>query len=94
MPSLCTKRPSALVLIMSMSEQIVTSAGWREPIYLGRFERMLQTLHRITRLVTGASARGLFDCADLEEQRRYLATRFPRRSKRWLTRIARGSARP
>lgn len=66
--------------------RLFDAAGWREPIYLGRFERMLQTLHRITRLVTGASARGLFDCADLEEQRRYLATRFPRR--RWAAVVA------
>ena len=31
LPSLCTNRPSALELIMSMSEQMVTSAGEREP---------------------------------------------------------------
>lgn len=30
-PSLCAKRPSALVLIMSISEQVVTSSGLREP---------------------------------------------------------------
>ena len=30
-PSLCTNRPSALELIMSMSEQVVRSFGLREP---------------------------------------------------------------
>ncbi|MGO1069412.1 DUF3419 family protein [Lysobacter sp. CA199] len=57
------------------------AADGRDPIYLGRFERMLQTLHRITRLMTGEAGRGIFATEGLEAQREYYLTRFPRR--RW-----------
>lgn len=57
--------------------RLFDAAGWRDPVYLGRFERMLQTLHTITRLMTGSAARGLFDTADLPAQREYYRSRFP-----------------
>lgn len=66
--------------------RLFDAADWRDPIYLGRFERMLQTLHTITRLMTGSAARGLFDSADLAAQREYYRTRFPHR--RWKAVVA------
>ncbi len=50
----------------------------RQPlIYQGRFEKTLQTLSRLNRLLTGDRGRGIFDCDSLPEQREYYRKRFP-----------------
>jgi S-adenosylmethionine-diacylglycerol 3-amino-3-carboxypropyl transferase len=61
--------------------------GWTEVIYLGRFEGMLRTLATANRVITRRAGAGLFDCDSLEEQRQYLAERFPHRRWRWLVRL-------
>lgn len=60
--------------------------GWGRIVYQGRFERMLRTLHGIVRIATGEAGRGIFETADLDEQRRYYRTRFPHR--RWKAVVA------
>lgn len=47
-------------------------------IYEGRFERMLSLLSRLSQRVLGRHGEMLFGCKNLEEQRRFLATDFPR----------------
>ncbi|KQH73150.1 DUF3419 family protein [Xylella fastidiosa] len=52
-------------------------ARGESPIYLGRFERTLQTLASVNRRVTGRSGQALFAHGDLGAQRDYLARKFP-----------------
>ncbi|RKH65861.1 DUF3419 family protein [Corallococcus llansteffanensis] len=47
-------------------------------IYLGRFEQMLRTLSRVNGLLTRAAGRRLFDAPDLDAQRAYVTSGFPR----------------
>ncbi len=61
----------------------LTAAQWEPIIYLGEFERMLQTISRLMRLIIGDRMDAMFGLESLEEQRAFIASkRFPR--KRWL----------
>lgn len=66
--------------------QLFSAIDWQGPVYHGRFERMLLTLHHMTRLLTGRAGRGIFHTADLDAQRAYYHTHFPRR--RWKVVLA------
>lgn len=50
---------------------------WREPIYMGKFEKMLIQLASINKLITGRAGRGLFHAENLEKQNDYYERRFP-----------------
>ena len=56
---------------------LLAPCGDRAPIYAGRWERALAKLTQIARAVLGAHIDELFAFDDLEEQRAYLASRFP-----------------
>lgn len=51
--------------------------AWGPLVYNGRFERMLLTLHKIVRVLTGKAGRGIFEAANMDEQREYYRSRFP-----------------
>lgn len=56
---------------------MLASIRWDGPVYYGKFERMLLTLSRITRTLTGKGPEGLFECKTLDEQRDYFKRSFP-----------------
>jgi S-adenosylmethionine:diacylglycerol 3-amino-3-carboxypropyl transferase len=58
-------------------ERIFMASGWAPIAYLGRFERAMGQLAKVNGVVTGAAGRRLFEAADLEAQRAYLASSFP-----------------
>mgnify|MGYP002364004966 CR=1 FL=1 len=73
-------------------ESLFERAGWAPIAYLGRFERMLQTLARLTRLLTGKAGQRLFSWESLEQQRRYFQKGFPRRGWKLLVSVAGNSS--
>lgn len=54
------------------------ASAWDSLLYSGRWERALQRASWWNARLTGARGRGLLDCQSMEEQRAYLAERFPR----------------
>jgi S-adenosylmethionine-diacylglycerol 3-amino-3-carboxypropyl transferase len=56
------------------------SQNWNSVLYLGKWERTIQTLSKINQRMTGISGRKLFECLTLEEQRDYLESAFPKRA--------------
>jgi S-adenosylmethionine-diacylglycerol 3-amino-3-carboxypropyl transferase len=50
---------------------------WSALLCEGKFEKMLLTLQRINKLLTGTQGAGIFECNNLEEQKEYMRTRFP-----------------
>ncbi len=68
-------------------EAMLASINWDGPVYYGKFEQMLLTLSRITRLITGKRAAGIFACTTLEEQLAYYKTQFPHWRWKWVLRL-------
>ncbi len=67
-------------------QQMFEDIGWHSMLYLGKFEKMLQTLARVVRLIAGRKAIDILQCRTLDEQRRYYRERFPHR--RWALVLA------
>lgn len=66
--------------------------GWEGLVYAGRFERTLITFSRIVKAVLWAKGRQIFDCSDLDSQRRFFENDFPHRRWRLLLMILGNSA--
>lgn len=62
----------------STLERIFEASGWARIVYLGRFEKTMAQLAKVNRLLTGRAGQRIFEATDLEAQRAYLASSFPR----------------
>lgn len=56
------------------------SQNWNSVLYLGKWERTIQTLSKINQRMTGIAGRKTFECLTLDEQKAYLENGFPKRS--------------
>ena len=58
-------------------QEMFDDIEWGAMLYYGKFEKMLQTLSKVARLMTGSSAAGLFDSKNMDEQQEYYRNQFP-----------------
>lgn len=63
------------------ARNLLASLHWGSPLYAGRFEHMLRSLHRVNACFTGPAGRRIFDFLNLPSQRHYYENDFPHR--RW-----------
>ena len=61
--------------------KVFTKQNWDSILYLGRWERFLLTLSKGVVAISGKKCTGLLECENLEEQKEYLESTFPK--KRW-----------
>lgn len=66
--------------------QMFEDIGWQGILYQGKFEKMLQTISRAVRIISGRKAIDILQCRTLEEQRIYYRDQFPHR--RWAIILA------
>ena len=59
-------------------EPVFTANHWRPIIYLGKFEQAMIKLSKVVRFAVGKKGRAIFDAPDLDAQKTYYRTRFPR----------------
>ena len=64
--------------------ELFSRSHWGPIIYLGRWERAFGKLARFAARVIGPRGLAIFQCRNMDEQRRYLAETFPR----WRWRLA------
>jgi S-adenosylmethionine-diacylglycerol 3-amino-3-carboxypropyl transferase len=59
---------------------------WQSLLYCGRWEQTFKKLSYISRLITGPSVLGIFECRNIDEQRKFLKENFPK--LRWAIVLA------
>jgi S-adenosylmethionine-diacylglycerol 3-amino-3-carboxypropyl transferase len=57
--------------------EMFSEVKWDAPLYHGKFERTLNVLSKLIRMICGSGVANIFDCKTIEEQRAYYRSRFP-----------------
>ncbi len=63
----------------SYLEKAFNKLKWQSMLYAGQFERLMYRSTYPARVLLGKEWHKIFDCNDLDEQRRFFWTKFPRR---------------
>jgi len=58
-------------------QEMFDDIEWGAMLYYGKFEKMLQTLSKVARLITGPRAANIFGSKNMEEQQAYYRNQFP-----------------
>lgn len=74
----CFKKLNLSVNAKNYLFDLFSKNGWKEIIYLGKFESTLITLFGVNHLLTGKAGQKIFECRNIDEQVDFFHRKFPK----------------